>query len=189
MLLVQTPYTLSDIWLKFLHLAPHNCSCLFVVVVSFFIWTLNGHDKVDKFTRRITHRTWKKQNQIVHAGSFNITLQLDLLMCSSPYDPIYPRKLWSSMVKTKTFYNINYGVTQGFPTLRKAINISLVSYRVKHSKRNSISTHAHLLFSTYHLDGCHISCILVNIKKWMTIWYKFIWFWFNLLKKERKCND
>ena len=75
------------------------------------------------------------------------------------------------MVKTKTFYNINYGVTQG---LRKAITISLVSYRVKHSKRNSISTHAHLVFSTCHLDGCHISCILANIKKWMTIWYKCI---------------
>ena len=29
---------------------------------------------------------------------------------------------------------------------------SLVSYRVKHSKRNSISTRAHVLFSIYHIN-------------------------------------
>ena len=44
---------------------------------------------------------------------------------------------------------------------------SLVSYRVKHSKRNSISTHAHVLFSIYNIAPAEearvaLGCALSN---------------------------
>ena len=56
---------------------------------------------------------------------------------------------------------------------------SLVSYRVKHSKRNSISTHAHVLFSlslclslyiSLYIDACISNCPLIRgCREWVNL--------------------
>ena len=58
--------------------------------------------------------------------------------------------LWLCVYNNKK--NIPHGCLHGCPCSARQITRSLhllVSYRVKHSKRNSISTRAHVLFSIY----------------------------------------
>ena len=48
---------------------------------------------------------------------------------------------------------------------------SLVSYRVKHSKRNSVSTRAHVLFSIYHIN-CGVIQGFPALRKAVTTYVK-----------------
>ena len=52
---------------------------------------------------------------------------------------------------------------------------SLVSYRVKHSKRNSVSTRAHVLFSIYHIN-CGVIQGFPALRKAVTTYVKNIVF-------------